>query len=136
MSPAMHLFETILFPPRRPLPRLVVAAVLLATTLTAQGSVAQGRDAAHWVATWTASPQRAGAPTQFNGQTVRQILHVSLGGHAIRVRLSNAYARPSLPPANSLVPLMVSAPRNGLTKGVIHCVTPPSRPRLRFARAR
>ena len=85
MSPAMHSFATILFPLRRWLRRLFVAAVLLATILTAQGSLAQGRDAAHWVATWAASPQRAGTPTQINGQTVRQILHVSLGGHAIRV---------------------------------------------------
>ena len=80
MSPAMHSFETTLFPFPRRLPRLVVAAVLFATTLTAQGAVAQGRDAAHWVATWAASPQRAGAPLQVNGQTVRQILHVSSGG--------------------------------------------------------
>lgn len=122
MSPAMHSFETIFFPLRRRFPRLVVAAVLLATTLTAQGSVAQGRDAAHWVATWAASPQRAGAPTQFNGQTVRQILHLSLGGHAIRVRLSNAYGE------NALV---IGSARVALSAGDV-AIVPGSDRRLTF----
>src|SRR4030095_14376421 len=44
------------------------------------------------------------------------------------VRLSNAYARPSIPPANNFPPLSAREPRNGRTSGAIHCVTPPSRP--------
>lgn len=65
----------------------------------------------HWVATWAASPQpraaagppRAaqpvapGAPappaqaTSFNNQTVRMIVHTSIGGSRVRVQFSNAY---------------------------------------------
>ena len=33
---------------------------------------------------------------QINGQTVRQILHTSLGGDRVRVRLSNAYGTSAL----------------------------------------
>ncbi|MGB2714028.1 MAG: SGNH/GDSL hydrolase family protein [Vicinamibacterales bacterium] len=50
----------------------------------------------HWVATWSASPQQAGAAVQINGQTVRQIVHASLKGEWIRVRLSNAYGTSAL----------------------------------------
>ena len=68
----------------------------------------------HWVATWTASPQQiraqqpAGAPVApaqpqtpappgaqfrngFDNQTVRMIVHTSIGGRRVRVQLSNAY---------------------------------------------
>ena len=44
-----------------------------------------------WVGTWTASPQPASSPRQINGQTLRQIVHTSIGGDSVRVRLSNAY---------------------------------------------
>jgi len=49
-----------------------------------------------WVATWGASPQRPPAPIQLQGQTVRQIVHTSLGGAAVRVRISNAYGTTGL----------------------------------------
>src|SRR5580658_2857041 len=64
----------------------------------------------HWVATWAASPQpRAGGPPRapapaangaapapaqastFNNQTVRMIVHTSIGGSRVRIELSNAY---------------------------------------------
>jgi lysophospholipase L1-like esterase len=47
--------------------------------------------AAHWVATWGASPQRATKSLEVSGQTVREIVRVSLGGARLRVRLSNAF---------------------------------------------
>ena len=57
-----------------------------------------GRDArARWVGTWTASPQTreppfvTPTPAQFDNQTIRQIVHTSLGGDRIRVRLSNEF---------------------------------------------
>ena len=53
-------------------------------------------DNGHWVGTWSASPQAAAAPIQINGQTVRQIVHTSLGGERVRVRLSNAYGTSAL----------------------------------------
>jgi lysophospholipase L1-like esterase len=55
-----------------------------------------------WVATWTASQQApeppfVGAnPTQFSNQTIRQVMHVSIGGSTVRVRLSNEFGRTPL----------------------------------------
>lgn len=55
-----------------------------------------GHDEDHWVGTWSASPQAAGTPftgtpVQINAQTVREIVHTSIGGDRVRVWLSNAY---------------------------------------------
>ncbi len=86
----------------------VVAAMTSVSTAAAQNT--------HWVGTWSASevgrPQTPGAaagpppaiqgtpcpavPVQssfihFNNQTLRQIVHTSLGGSTLRVVLSNAY---------------------------------------------
>lgn len=50
--------------------------------------------AEHWVATWAASPQapRAGATNvSFNNQTIRMIVHTSIGGRRARVQFSNAF---------------------------------------------
>lgn len=55
-----------------------------------------------WVATWTASQQApeppfvAADPAQFSNQTLRQIVHVSLGGQHVRVRLSNEFGHAPL----------------------------------------
>jgi lysophospholipase L1-like esterase len=42
-----------------------------------------------WTGTWAASPQSSG--TTFAQQTLRQIVHTSIAGSAIRVQLSNAF---------------------------------------------
>src|ERR1700758_1804101 len=53
-----------------------------------------------WVATWGASPVAPLASnttnTGFANQTVRLIVHTSLGGNELRVRLSNAFGAESL----------------------------------------
>ena len=65
-------------------------------------------NAPRWVGTWTASPQAPeppfvlATPAQFQNQTIRQIVHVSVGGTQFRVRLSNEYGR---------TPLVVGAAR-------------------------
>jgi hypothetical protein len=71
---------------------LVAAAltVMLATagviaTLRSQAATA----AASWTGTWSASPQAGGS--SFNQQTLRQIVHTSIGGSVARVQLSNAF---------------------------------------------
>ena len=71
-----------------------------------------GRGANHWVGTWAAAvvarPQAAPAGGQgggrgqaaalnFNNQTLRQIVHASIGGNRIRVVLSNAFGTAPLP---------------------------------------
>jgi lysophospholipase L1-like esterase len=47
----------------------------------------------HWVGTWAAAPQqRLGASLQtYRNQTLRLIVHTSVGGKKIRVRISNIY---------------------------------------------
>jgi lysophospholipase L1-like esterase len=50
------------------------------------------RAADHWVATWAASPCGPfnNAP-RFDHATLREIVHVSIGGEQVRIRLSNVY---------------------------------------------
>ena len=58
-------------------------------------------DAEHWVATWGASPasqepdatKRRNGKFDFNSQTVREIVHTSIGGKTVRVRFSNAFGK-------------------------------------------
>ncbi len=54
-------------------------------------------DDSQWISTWGASPQTTATPLAVNGQTIRQIAHVSLGGDLVRVRLSNAFGATGLP---------------------------------------
>jgi lysophospholipase L1-like esterase len=51
-----------------------------------------------WTGTWAASPQGSG--TTFNQQTLRQIVHTSIGGTAARVRLSNVFGNQPVTIAN------------------------------------
>jgi lysophospholipase L1-like esterase len=71
----------------------VACAALGASTLAAQAADA-------WIGTWAASPQPiwgadfvlpVGVPRALHDQTIRQIARVSLGGHRVRVTLSNEY---------------------------------------------
>ncbi len=58
----------------------------------------------HWAGTWGASPspqlpdvaQMSKAKLTFRNQTLREIVHVSIGGSLVRVRLSNAYGKEAL----------------------------------------
>jgi lysophospholipase L1-like esterase len=58
-------------------------------------------DSTHWVATWGASPSPQQATEEemrkaklvFEDQTLRQIVHTSIGSDTVRVRLSNAFGK-------------------------------------------
>jgi len=54
----------------------------------------------HWVATWTAAAMApfsaVGEPRAFENQTLRQIVHLSVGGERLRLRLSNEYGEAPL----------------------------------------
>jgi lysophospholipase L1-like esterase len=85
--------------------RIRIAAAVVAVGLLASGAAteAQRGRAEHWVGTWATAvvprPQappgapagRGPAPLNFNNQTLRQIVHVSLGGSRVRIVLSNAF---------------------------------------------
>jgi hypothetical protein len=86
-----------------------LAGAMLALACMAIAPVSSARDegsADRWVGTWNASPQAASVPREINGQTIRQIVRVSIGGARVRVRLSNAYGDGSL---------LVGAARVGLS---------------------
>jgi lysophospholipase L1-like esterase len=78
------------------------AACLIAGLVLARAAAAQaGGPDERWVATWTAAPQlteEANLPPApgFADTTLRQVVHVSIGGRRLRVRLSNAYGRAAL----------------------------------------
>jgi lysophospholipase L1-like esterase len=70
--------------------RLLLSFTFILTALAA------GPD--HWVVTWGASPapqlppeEMRAAKLEFENQTLREVVHSSIGGAAVRVRLSNAH---------------------------------------------
>jgi len=69
---------------------IVFAMVLAVAALTV--NPAAFADDQHWVGTWSASTQVSlfAAPQSFDNQTLRQIVHISIGGSVVRVRFSNA----------------------------------------------
>ena len=77
---------------------LAVFAIAVALTWPA---VTMGQDTSQappWVATWGTSPSTPGrfgqaevAETPFENRTLRQIVHTSVGGDSVRVRLSNRH---------------------------------------------
>jgi lysophospholipase L1-like esterase len=78
----------------------VVAALLASATLVAQSDRGQ-----HWVGTWATAvvgrpagggPTRRGGPPQppplvFNNQTLREVVHTTIGGTRVRVVFSNEF---------------------------------------------
>lgn len=62
----------------------------------ARGLLAEEANQRKWLGTWSASAQLAGPfpadfTSGFENQTIRQIVHVSVGGTAVRLRLTNAF---------------------------------------------
>ena len=91
--------------------RLAASAALAVSIVTVQpGLSAQAGNGDHWISTWGTAviprnqgpqgPGRGGGPPrprlQFDNQTVRQTVRVSLGGDQIRVVLSNVYGTETL----------------------------------------
>jgi lysophospholipase L1-like esterase len=97
-------------------------ACILAAPLLAAGSN-------HWVATWAASPapqlpdsgQMRTAKLEFENQTVREIVHVSIGGGEVRVRLSNAYG--NQPVEIATVHIALASERSGVAAGSDRALT-------------
>jgi len=102
-----------------PIPRRAVlaATLALAGASLALPARAQKPDTGDWITTWAASPQPVwaadffapvGIPRHLRDQTVREIGRISLGGHRIRVVLSNEYGD---------APLTIGAARVALSTG-------------------
>ncbi len=54
--------------------------------------LAQGDDGAQrWVTTWTTANAASDSPTAFSNRTIREVVHTTIGGGAVRIRLSNTF---------------------------------------------
>ena len=91
----------------------------------------------HWVATWGASPapqlvNRADMQAEkleFNNQTLREIVHTSIGGNTVRVRLSNAHGKETVEIAAHIA---VRAKGAGIVAGSDRALTFSGRPDARI----
>jgi len=74
-----------------------VAVAIIATVVVAvaRPHSADADSSTTWVGTWAAAQHAAGATglsqTGFDNQTIRMIVHTSVGGSAVRIRLSNEF---------------------------------------------
>src|ERR1700680_1135784 len=72
---------------------LAVAAIALAGFSAGTSVYAQSANKEHWVGTWATAPvtQVPSATNEVNNQTLRQVVHISVGGDRVRVKLSNLF---------------------------------------------
>ncbi|MGA5499675.1 SGNH/GDSL hydrolase family protein [Streptomyces umbrinus] len=88
---------------RHRLAALFTGVLLLGAALSPSASAsAQAPAPATWTGTWATAPTTAPTTvpktdtTTFNDQTIRQIVHTSIAGTALRIRLSNEFGKQSL----------------------------------------
>jgi lysophospholipase L1-like esterase len=84
--------------PRRFINRCLLVAAVVSANFALSPASAEGQTSS-WISSWTASPQapRGVIPASFSSRTIRQIVHLSIGGSKVRVRLSNEFgAKPVL----------------------------------------
>jgi lysophospholipase L1-like esterase len=77
------------------------AGLFIITLLLVTGRQAAAQRAGAWVGSWACSqqipePENALAPDDLRDATLRQIVHLSAGGSALRVRLSNVFGAAAL----------------------------------------
>jgi lysophospholipase L1-like esterase len=97
-----------------------VAAAMIARRTPADGRPAEPRSSPPgWVGTWAAAVQSG--TDGFKQQTLRQIVHTSIGGTAVRVRISNQYGTSPLTVADVRVALHAGGGR--ITAGTDHALT-------------
>ena len=83
---------------------LAVAALVVFGFVNPQAAYSKdGAVNQHWVGTWSSNPVEKGE--LFEGQTLRQIVRISVGGDQLRVRFSNRFAE---------VPLIIDAASIGI----------------------
>src|SRR5882762_10697977 len=106
--------------------RISLLLLLYLCVLTPRSVFAAPTD--HWVGTWAASPMAAknpdgkfGAPGT-DGTSLREIVHISIGGPSVRVILTNEFG---------LDPLTISAARIALSSGT-SAITPGTATALTF----
>ena len=75
----------------------LILAVFLGSVCISQPAFSQNNASLHWVGTWAASPAlgNSHAPKVAN-QTLREIIHTTIGGAKVRIRVSNLFGTTSL----------------------------------------
>ena len=124
----------------QPIRRTVLCLAFLTSSFAAAAVSADptAAPAAHWVVSWGASPSAPPDAAQirkkgleFNNQTLREIVHLSIGGSAVRVRFSNLFGAQSLEIGSAHLALRTSdsailpSSDRALTFGGAHGVTIP-----------
>src|SRR6266852_622935 len=79
---------------RRSFTALFLALALGISLIAAPDSFAGAPE--RWVPTWATSPASAPTTIAFENQTLREIVHISLGGSRVRVRFSNTLGTETL----------------------------------------
>src|ERR1700680_1611324 len=100
---------------------IVAAAIVSAFSIACQAADAQ---VTKWIGSWPASPQapRGVIPTSFSDRTIRQVVHLSVGGNKVRLRLSNEFGQR---------PLLICAASVALAGGgAMSVIIPPGAPAL------
>jgi lysophospholipase L1-like esterase len=82
--------RNVFMPPLCTLFGLALAVVWFPVMATGEGGTQ------HWVATWTTANVSSDSPTTFSNQTIREIVHTTIGGTSIRLRLSNTFGQRSI----------------------------------------
>ncbi|MFJ6674883.1 SGNH/GDSL hydrolase family protein [Actinosynnema sp. NPDC091369] len=97
----------------------------LAALLLLLPTAASASPRATWVGAWATSPTTVPASdtTSFEDQTLRQVVHLSVGGSTVRVRLSNEFGT---------APLVVGEARVARRAGAASAIEPGSDRRLTF----
>jgi lysophospholipase L1-like esterase len=81
----------------------IVSWILAFATALPSATATENKTAKNWIATWITANQDLSNPqmvlvsnayhdlTEFNNQTIREIIHTTIGGRAIRIRLDNTF---------------------------------------------
>jgi lysophospholipase L1-like esterase len=94
--------------------RRKLLGICLGLAFVAQAGLAKAPERPNWVGSWAAAeqvpePGNALAPGDLSDATLRQVVHLSLGGEALRVHLSNVFGTAPLHFTSVHVALPVSA---------------------------
>jgi len=103
--------------------RLIPAMALASFVFAAISSCAQSMPHPQWVGTWATSPMQADGINirLFSSVTMREVVHISIGGEQVRLRFTNEFGIDPLTVADAHVAL--SAGGSAIQPGSDHAVT-------------
>jgi lysophospholipase L1-like esterase len=70
---------------------LLRAILVLMLTMVSSSFLARSDGSRHWVATWITANAASERPETFSNQTIREVVHTTIGGTATRLRLANTF---------------------------------------------